>query len=325
MKFFKTYYIIAVFSSIIALNLSSCTKLNNEFALDKNMNTNGLPDAEFTASTTSIFQFETISFAPNSVNEGDLYSWSFPGGSPSESSTANVDVKYTVKGIYLVSLKVRNKNGAVETVKEDFITVEGEPLDPAVRLRFNFEQNILEEYSGNTASYGGAASYVEDAPVNDFAFKFDGKNSITTPEYKGINGNNPRTVAAWIKSAATKNSCVVHWGASALLSRATFRMTPASIRMEWAGGGISGATKINDDKWHHVAYTFDGSTVTLYVDGKVDGVNSNASKINTGVAGKTAVEVGSQLGANFYSGLMDDVRIYNKALTIDEIKDLAAK
>jgi PKD repeat protein len=322
MKLFKTYYIIAL-GVVMAINLTSCDKLDDSFALDKNGGDPELaPSVDFTASTTSIVVFETIDFAPIEVNEGDLYSWIFTGGSPGSSSDPNVTVKYSARGTYPVSLKIRNKYGANEITKEGYITVEGEPLDPAVRVRLNFEQNLFEEYSEAPAVYGGTPAY-EAGKVNDFAFSFDGSSSITIPGYTGINGNGSRTVATWIKSSASKNSCVVHWGASALYSRATFRMTPANIRMEWSGGGITGATTINDGLWHHVAYTFDGSTVTLYVDGQVDGVNSNASAINTGVAGETEVEIGSQLGNNIYSGAMDNVLIYNRALSPEEIAALA--
>ncbi|WP_223548714.1 LamG-like jellyroll fold domain-containing protein [Aestuariivivens sp. NBU2969] len=325
MKLFKIYSILAI-GTFMALNVTSCDKLDDSFALDKMGNPDLAPSADFTASATSIFQFESINFAPTEINEGDLYSWTFTGGSPSSSSDPSVTVKYSVRGTYQVSLKIRNEFGANEVVKEGFITVEGEPLDPAVRVRFNFEQNLFEEYSEAPGIYGGTPAY-EAGKVNDFAFAFDGSNSITVPGYTGVNGTADRTVAVWIKSAASKNSCVVHWGASALGSRATFRMTPAKIRFEYSGGGITGATTINDEQWHHVAYTIKDNFVTIYVDGNVDATHAaNSWFVNTGGtgnAGETEVEVGSQLGANFYSGAMDNVLIYDRALTAEEIATLA--
>lgn len=326
MKLIKTYYIFAVTIAIMALNLASCEKFDDSFALDKAVNEALLPEVDFTASTTDIVQFETIDFSPTVVNPGDLYTWTFKGGSPGTSLMANVNVKYTVKGTYPVSLKIRNASGAKEVVKEGFIKVEGEPLDPAVRVRMNFEQNLFEEYASITAS-GSVAGY-EEGKVNDYAATFNGSSALTIPGYTGVNGTADRTIAVWIKSAASKNSCVTHWGASALGSRATFRMTPAKIRFEYSGGGVTGKTIINDDEWHHVAYTVSGgSVITLYVDGKVDAVHNANPRFTgtggTGNAGETEVEIGSQLGANFYSGAMDNVLIYNRALTEAEIAKLA--
>ncbi|WP_242202121.1 LamG-like jellyroll fold domain-containing protein [Aestuariivivens insulae] len=325
MKLFKTYTIIA-FAAIITLNLSSCDKFDGDFALEKEINEELLPSVDFSASTTSIFQFETIDFASATANEGDLYSWTFFGGSPGSSTVPNVSVKYTVRGTYPVSLKIRNEFGANEVVKEGYVTVEGEPLDPAVRVRLNFEQNLFEEYSEQIVSYGGTPAY-EAGKVNDFGFTFDGSNSITIPGYTGINGTADRTVAVWIKSSASANSCVAHWGASGLGSRATFRMTPNNMRFEYAGGGITGSTKINDGQWHHIAYTIKDNLVTLYVDGAVDATHAAngyfTNRGGTGNAGETEVEIGSQLGKLFYSGAMDNVLIYNRALTTAEIAELA--
>jgi len=326
MKLFKPYSIFAIAVAIMVLNLSSCDKLDDSFALDKDINEALLPDADFTASTTELVQFETVDFAPTSINVGDLYSWSFPGGSPGTSTVADNTVKYTVRGTYPVSLKIRNEFGLKEVVKEGYITVEGEPLDPAIRVRFNFEQNLFEEYSGTVAS--GSVSGYEAGVVNDFAATFSG-NGITIDGYNGITGNNPRTVTAWVKTTNTARQGITTWGNSGTFSRNTFVINGnGTVRFEYQGGGQNSTLTVNDGSWHHVAYTYDGIEVKVYIDGVLDFTRPE-TRINTGVAGDRQITIGSEgasdgsLTFRPYSGAMDDLKIFNRALTAEEIAELA--
>jgi PKD repeat protein len=327
-KIMKIYNIksLAIVLWLFALVLSACSP--NENGLRKNegdVDPSLLPDTDFTASATSIFQFETINFSPTTINEGDLYTWSFPGGSPGTSIDPTVEVKYTVRGTYPVSLKIRNDFGAKEEVREDYIIVEGEPLDPAVRVRFNFEQNLFEEYSETVAT--GALSGYETGVVNDFAGTFNG-SGLTINGYNGITGNNPRTVAVWIKSTTTARSGIATWGAPGTFSRNTFCLAPGGkLRFEYQGGGLN-ATVVADGTWHHVAYTYDGQQIAMYVDGVLE-ATQNQPSINTGVAGDRQITIGSEgtsdgsLDYRVYIGAMDNFILYNRALTEEEIAELA--
>jgi len=77
---------------------------------------------------------------------------------------------------------------------------------------------------------------------------------------------------------------------------------------------------MESDSWHHVAVTFDGNTITIYADGE------NVSE--TPQPGPTIDSTGFDLhignGAAFdraYNGILDEVRIWNRALDGDEIKE----
>ena len=81
---------------------------------------------------------------------------------------------------------------------------------------------------------------------------------------------------------------------------------------------------ITDGQWRHVGLVWDGSRRRLYVDGSevatdtgiLSGLKSSDGSLHIG-AGKN-LEVGI-----FWSGLMDDLRIYNKALSTDQVEKLA--
>ncbi|MHC4088052.1 MAG: LamG-like jellyroll fold domain-containing protein, partial [Planctomycetota bacterium] len=77
---------------------------------------------------------------------------------------------------------------------------------------------------------------------------------------------------------------------------------------------------INADQWYHVAGTNDGSNLKLYVDGRL--------KSNVSSAGFTGVSTNAYIGRDIssavhYNGLIDDVRIYNRAVSESEFQDIA--
>ena len=82
---------------------------------------------------------------------------------------------------------------------------------------------------------------------------------------------------------------------------------------------------ITDGAWHHIGLVWDGSYRYLYVDGV------EAAKDTTAIAyslksseGGLYIGVGKALDAGtFFSGLIDDVRIYNRAVNAEDIAALA--
>ncbi len=72
-------------------------------------------------------------------------------------------------------------------------------------------------------------------------------------------------------------------------------------------------------EWQHIAFTYDGSDLRLYVNGEAAG----QTKVGRArVPGKTSVQIGRrQDGYNFFSGGIDEVQIYSRTLTADEIRE----
>jgi len=73
-------------------------------------------------------------------------------------------------------------------------------------------------------------------------------------------------------------------------------------------------TVITDGNWHRIGLVWDGSHRTLYVDdiAVAEDTQTNLATSENGlyIGAGTAMEPGS-----FWSGLIDDVRIYNRAVT----------
>jgi len=138
------------------------------------------------------------------------------------------------------------------------------------------------------------------------------------------------TIAAWIKV----NRFDKEWQAIIAKGDSAWRMQRVeqtdSLEFACSGlavpgtewGGIHGKISVNDGQWHHAAGVYDGSKLYLYVDGKLD-VSSNASgDINANDHPVYIGENAEQTG-RFWNGLIDDVRIYNYAISGEQITSLS--
>ena len=92
--------------------------------------------------------------------------------------------------------------------------------------------------------------------------------------------------------------------------------------LHWTDGSgwyAIGSGKLDKDKWYHLAGTFDGKTLKFYVDGKL--VGQKDSKIG---AGSKDTFIGCHPNpTNYFQGMIDDVAIYNHALSEDEVSKIA--
>jgi len=194
----------------------------------------------------------------------------------------------------------------------------------------------LDESSGSTASDSSGSGHdgtLTGGPTwttgtIDGGLLFDGvDDEITAIGYKGISGASPRTVTAWIKTTA--GIAIVYWGGPGSGTRWNFRVEDAGrLRVSVNSGWIIGTTDLRDGAWHHVASVLpdglsDATDVLLYVDGALELVSSSdPQSINT--ASTDDLTIGNNVYDNWFTGTMDDVRLYDRALTPAEIATLAA-
>lgn len=83
------------------------------------------------------------------------------------------------------------------------------------------------------------------------------------------------------------------------------------------------STFINDDKWHYVGMVVDRSTqrIKVFVDGKFEGSEGDTSLVgNINISGALIIGATAVSQMYFWNGSIDEVRIYNRALSAEEIK-----
>lgn len=107
--------------------------------------------AAFTASSNYIKVGETVSFTDQSTNDPTVWSWSFPGGTPSTSSDKNPMITYASEGKYDVSLTATGADGSLQIVKAECITVVNSFTDSNLKvMQFNIWQEGTSVTNGMT-------------------------------------------------------------------------------------------------------------------------------------------------------------------------------
>ena len=107
-----------------------------------------IPEAGFSASSTSVQVSETVVFTDASLNNPTNWSWTFTGGTPSSSTEQNPMVIYQADGVYDVALTVTNAMGADTETKTNFITV-----NPTVIPVAGFTVGNTSAYIGQTVQF----------------------------------------------------------------------------------------------------------------------------------------------------------------------------
>nr|NCS40427.1 hypothetical protein [Microcystis aeruginosa BS13-10] len=223
------------------------------------------------------------------------------------------------------------------------------------RTQAEIQANLNQKLSGNEQGLAGYWNFEETTgnTVNDLtANKNNGtlingvqrtvanSNPITRPEGKalffdGVNDSvkiadspnlNPTkiTIEAWVKSsnwAGQTHPAIVAKGINEeyLLWKSNDAVGNEKFAFRLGRNIVTvyGSTTVQNDVWYHVAATYDGNEVKLYVNGSLEGIQSIATVIPDGV---NPVTIGGGVNSNYLRGNIDEVRIWNVARTQAEIQ-----
>jgi len=258
----------------------------------------------------------------------------------------NIDLAATGANLKSVkSLAVGVEGSGVGTVFIDDIRLYRDapavvaPTDPGtggIVANYLFDGNVQDSSGRNNhGTIGGDAGYEDALPGHGQALIFNGTNAyVTLPIGSVINAlsdmtismyaNFPNTGGAWQRVFDFGSSTTVYM----FLSPRTGTTGPMrfAIRTAAVGEQIVDAPATLPSGWHHVAVVIDSATMTmrLHLDGAVAG--SGATTLLPKDLGNTTQNwLGrSQFAADaYFTGSLDEFRIYNRALSEAEVRYLA--
>ncbi len=191
----------------------------------------------------------------------------------------------------------------------------------------------LNEQEGDTASdsardnagllFGGPV-WRPDEGKKDGSLQLDGIDDYISIPYVLDPLSGAFTVCAWINGGATGQVIVSQTDGTGYGSTwLGIDPTDGKLMTNLCFFELISEKVITDGQWHHVVLVWNGSRRSLYVDGQE--VISDASDFNAlSTTGGMYLGAGKNLDAGtFFSGIIDDVRIYNVALSTEKIAALA--
>jgi hypothetical protein len=275
-------------------------------------------------------------------------------GAPDALSTAawlawNIDLSTTganLTNVGEITIGVENGSGMLYIDDIRLYPKLGELITPADPGTANLVGAWdLNEGSGSTVTDSSGNGYngtivdaAWDAGQDGSALLFNGTSAyVNIDGFKGITAvdgvQQAFTVSNWIKTEYGEGEMVT-WGTNAAPERLTWRINADTLRTEHGGGNIRGNTVVSDNEWHHVALTVtEGASlrvpaIVIYLDGQADMIlpaTGSDTAYNLIPDLDVRIGMGGPTGGRFFTGLIDEVMIFDRALDASEIMWLAGK
>ena len=311
------------------------------------------PKASFSADPTSGPAPLIVRFNDTSTGNIDNRSWDFGDGSDSIAETAIYT--YKTAGTYTVTLTVDGPGGEDKETKS--ITVTESTSDDDTGDDDTGDDDTGDDGGSGGSGIGGTttglvAAYgfeeadddvVMDASgnVNDGiiegakrtnqgrfgrALAFDGKNDrVIIPDDDSLDLTTGMTLEAWVYPTQKKwwrNVLIKEYSNEPVYYLFANTYYDATVTAINTGSGadtyLLGRSKLPVNAWTHLATTYDGSMQRLYVNGV-----EVASRARTGsiVPSDDVLSIGGDsISGKSFKGYLDEIRIYNRALTDNEIQ-----
>jgi hypothetical protein len=181
----------------------------------------------------------------------------------------------------------------------------------------------------------GDPAWQTEGGMVDGALQFDGIDDYISTDYVLNPEEGAFSAFAWIKGGAPEQVIISQtdgidgtgntWlGLDASSGNLMTALVPPPVGRFITQPMISEAV-VTDDQWHYIGFVWDGSYRSLYVDGIEVARDANPIILAPlkSATGGLNIGTGKDLDeVTFFSGMIDDVRIYNKALNAKEISAL---
>jgi len=206
------------------------------------------------------------------------------------------------------------------------------PLTPGLRDKglvgyWSFDEGsgtIAYDRSGNNNNgtlINGPTWQDESNCKKGKCLSFDGVNDyVSYGSNKIPTGDAPKTISTWVKTSTSGPQVVVGFGNT--VSNQEFSLgfeiggDSRGIWLDYLGSGCMSGIFGTSGEWANIAVTYESSNVALYLNGKL--IKTCVKYLSTGNSYRT---IGTRIGNSWWlNGSVDEVRIYNRALSDAEIQ-----
>jgi hypothetical protein len=183
---------------------------------------------------------------------------------------------------------------------------------------------FVEPYNAGF-SYQGTGDFT-DYKWDTYSLNFDGVDEYVDLGTHAALVPEDISISAWVKPDTLSNwEYVVARGLGGWKEAYRFQVGATDLFCAFGNGtsndSISKAHGMSNSNWYHIAMTYDGATAKLYVDGSSIGSKSISIVMKTAGA-DTVIGRPVNVGGNYFDGKIDEVAIFNSALSASTISDI---
>jgi len=223
-------------------------------------------NAEFTGNPTTVAVGGTVAFRDASTGNPTSWSWSFPGGNPSSSTSQNPSVVYSTAGTYNVSLTVSNGTDEDTETKTAYITVNENgdvpPPDPNGELTAAFVASSYNITIGDCINFTDRSS---GSPTS-WTWTFQGAETVSSTQQNPTNicYNTPGTynVTLYVQNEAGDYDSEVCEGCIIVANNPSLPIADfeANVTIIPVGGVVRFTNLSQNGPFNQWAWHFDGGT-----------------------------------------------------------------
>ncbi len=167
-------------------------------------------------------------------------------------------------------------------------------------VSYSFDDGTVTGKVGNAKSFNGASDYVTLTPT-----------SLKLPQL---------SVETWFKTTYSGDMMLYRWRSYGTFLRMSNGILSINYFDQNAGyHSVASTIAYNDNQWHHAVGTYDGSNIKLYIDGQLVSTTPSTAAIYYPASGGASIGRDGDYSGSYFNGVLDEFRIYNRALTSDEV------
>jgi hypothetical protein len=184
---------------------------------------------------------------------------------------------------------------------------------------YPFNGNANDE-SGNEhhGTVNGATLTTDRFGNENSAYSFDGNDIITVNHSADLNMEGELSISVWVKPTTLSNAMIL--GKSNYSSNTNYLLrtkTTGFLQFEYKKFANSTNNPLIAGQWNHIAVISEAdNTKKIYVNNVLSTHTESTSPYGLVT---NILTIGARTGAEFFNGVIDDIKIYNKALTADEV------